>query len=80
MPTNEQRLAWLAARVDYLEHRDAQGHTATNQPGPSGYWSRGVTSDNWPSTCPAADEAPDCTGLDIIEYIDEMIERENSHD
>jgi hypothetical protein len=75
-PTDTERLAWLVRRMDYMEHTSASGLRAVDQPGPSGYWSRGVTEDNWADTCPAANESPDCAGQDLIDYIDWMIELE----
>ena len=78
MATNDERIAWLAKRVDYLEHRDKYGNPARDQPGPSGYWTAGVTKENWPDTCPAAQSCPDCADKTIFEYIDEMIEREKA--
>ena len=78
MPTDTEILNWLAQRVDYLEHRDAAGTRATEQPGQTGYWIPGVTESNWRDEAPAAAEPPDCVGLDLREYVVEQLRRERA--
>jgi hypothetical protein len=76
--TAEERLAWLEKRMDYFEHRDAANVAAANQPSGSGFWSHSVTSDNWVDTCPASNEQPDCADMNLVEYIDMMLDREGT--
>jgi hypothetical protein len=65
--TDTQVLNWLLSRVDYLEHRDANGEFAIHQPDGKGFWSPD------PNT---TEEHFDCHGLDLREYVEAMMKRE----
>jgi hypothetical protein len=67
--TNAERLEWLAARVTYLEHKDAQGLDCQRQE--VGGW--------WPHTDnDVSGHHADCLGLSLIQYVDRMIDKENA--
>jgi len=68
--TDADRIQWLIAHCDYLEHRDNHGRSANDQA--HGGW--------WPQTDEHAQDTvePDAIGLDIIEYIDQQINYERN--
>ena len=71
MITDTQRLQWLAARVTYLEHKDKHGTPAIKLGiGEGGYWPQ--AEDDM-----GMSQIEDLCGLDLIEFIDEMIRRES---
>ena len=57
--TDSDRLAWLLAKVDYLEHEQAIYRSKAG-----GYW---------PQNEDSASKIDDFVGLTLIEYIDAMI-------
>jgi hypothetical protein len=66
--TDTDRIAWLAKRLDYMEHKDAKGVPAIKQPPNRGYWP--ITDD----------EEEDGYYITLVEYIDMMIMEEASGD
>jgi len=69
--TDRDRIQWLIDRVDYLEHRDANGVGANFQEH-GGYWPQRSDHDD-PSR---ADQ--DMIDLDLVEYIDAQITKERA--
>ena len=65
------RMQWIADRVDYLEHRDANGVGANFQEH-GGYWPQRSDHED-PSR---ADQ--DMIDLDLVEYIDAQITKERA--
>ena len=65
--TDAERMAWLAERVSYLEHRDAQG---SDRQKIGGWWPHSLDDDS--------QHHYDCLGLGLIEYIDRMMDKEGA--
>ena len=71
MFTDKQRIAWLCARVSYLEHSDKDGVPCVKQP-KGGYWPQAAEQND---NGTVIDELAD---MPLIDYIDAMIEKEEA--
>lgn len=65
--TDSDRIEWLVKRVSYLEHHGKNGEPCL-QIDRGAYWPQTVTE--------SEKYDPDMVGLDLIDYIDEMIRSE----
>lgn len=65
--TDADRVAWLAARVSYMEHSDNNGVICHKQPVGRGYWPLEEGQDG---------VDPDDVGITLIDYIDRQINLE----
>jgi len=72
MISDKDRIEWLVKRVKYLEHDDANGRPAVKAGKGEGQY--------WPQTEEDFGDAQDeeCVGLELIDYIDEMVKKEAS--
>jgi Zn finger protein HypA/HybF involved in hydrogenase expression len=66
MITDKQRIEWLAARVAYLEHANAEGVSCVKAP----------VGQYWPQNEEEAPADPDMVDLTLIEYVDAQITSE----
>lgn len=61
--TDEQRVKWMAARIDYIEHRNHNGIKCV----------QAKTGQYWPQCEDEAPADPNMIGLSLIAYIDAQI-------
>ena len=68
MITNDDRIEWIKANVTYLENR-IKG-VESRAIGKGAYWPQDSNEDHFDTV------DPDCADLDLIDYIDHMIQVE----
>ena len=67
--TDTQRLQWLVKRIEWLEHKGPNGEPCREVPR-GAYWPQTVTREE--------KYDPEMVGLELIDYIDEMIRKEQA--